>query len=360
MRLKRSCQRWRGAPSGGRVLMGRQSYRPRHSTARAAGSDARHDRAGRVGAASPPGDLRLLHDRRRPPPAVAGARARCPPSSSALALAFVLDPGVTALARRGVPRWAGVLVSYVGAVAVIWAVLAFVLPPITAQAREFMQQLPELGASVGDFERALIEWYEGLPLPAELREAIEEQLAASGEAIARFPGRPPRADHQCGRSRGDVPVRPGRRPGLALLRPQGSRELLAGGRLGDAPVVASGRRERARNARTGWRPMGPGPASARRIDLPGHRDRPHDPDHHRLQRIRPVHAGPGAHRRRAGVGPDHRPDHRRDPRHPHRPDDLAPCGRRGQRCSTSSSSSSRTTSWCRRSWATRSICTRRS
>ena len=100
-----------------------------------------------------------------------------------LALAFVLDPGVTALARWGVPRWAGVVISYAGAVAVIWAVLAFVLPPITAQAREFMQQLPELGAAIGDLERALIEWYEGLPLPADLREAIEEQLAASGEAI---------------------------------------------------------------------------------------------------------------------------------------------------------------------------------
>jgi predicted PurR-regulated permease PerM len=111
------------------------------------------------------------------------ARGALPAFFIGLALAFVLDPGVTALARWGVPRWAGVVISYAGAVAVIWAVLAFVLPPITAQAREFMQQLPELGAAIGDVERALVEWYEGLPLPADLREAIEEQLAASGEAI---------------------------------------------------------------------------------------------------------------------------------------------------------------------------------
>jgi predicted PurR-regulated permease PerM len=112
------------------------------------------------------------------------ARGALPAFFIGLALAFVLDPGVTALARRGVPRWAGVVISYIGAVAVIWAVLAFVLPPITAQAREFMQQLPQLGAAIADFERALVEWYEALPLPADLRDAIEAQLAASGQAIS--------------------------------------------------------------------------------------------------------------------------------------------------------------------------------
>ena len=170
---------------GGRVLMGRQSYRPRHSTARAAGTmhamtelvaSVRRHRQAIFACFMIVVVLLLLWQ----------ARGALPAFFIGLALAFVLDPGVTALARRGVPRWAGVLVSYVGAVAVIWAVLAFVLPPITAQAREFMQQLPELGASIGDLERALIEWYEGLPLPAELREALEEQLAASGEAIGDF------------------------------------------------------------------------------------------------------------------------------------------------------------------------------
>src|SRR5262245_44101660 len=63
-----------------------------------------------------------------------------------LALAFVLDPGVTALARRGVPRWAGVLISYVAAVAIIWGLLYFALPPISRQARELIDELPTLGA----------------------------------------------------------------------------------------------------------------------------------------------------------------------------------------------------------------------
>jgi predicted PurR-regulated permease PerM len=114
------------------------------------------------------------------------ARGALPAFFIGLALAFVLDPAVTALAHRGVPRWAGVLIAYAAAVAVVWALLSFALPPITAQAREFVQQLPELGAAMGDIERALVEWYEDLPLPPDIRAALEEQLAASGQAISDF------------------------------------------------------------------------------------------------------------------------------------------------------------------------------
>ena len=101
-----------------------------------------------------------------------------------VALAFVLDPIVTFLARQGAPRWAGVLVAYVGVVLAVWVVIAFAVPPIARQTTEFIAHLPELGASVGDIERALMEWYAGLPLPDELREAVDVQVAASGEAFA--------------------------------------------------------------------------------------------------------------------------------------------------------------------------------
>ena len=114
------------------------------------------------------------------------ARGALPAFFIGLALAFILDPGVTALARRGVPRWAGVLISYAGAVAVIWSLLYFALPPIAEQARELLQELPQLGAALGEVERAILDWYESLPLPADVRETLDEQLAASGEAIANF------------------------------------------------------------------------------------------------------------------------------------------------------------------------------
>jgi len=112
------------------------------------------------------------------------ARGALPAFFIGLALAFILDPAVTFLSRNGMPRWAAVVVMYVAAVAVVWALVAFALPPISRQTREFIEHAPELGAAVGDIERALAEWYEGLPLPAELREVIDEQLAASGEAVA--------------------------------------------------------------------------------------------------------------------------------------------------------------------------------
>ena len=112
------------------------------------------------------------------------ARSALPAFFIALALAFVLDPGVTALARRGVPRWGGVVILYATAVTVIWALLYFVVPPITRQANELVDQLPQLGAAVGDVERAIIEWYQSLPLPPDIRETIDAQIAASGDVIA--------------------------------------------------------------------------------------------------------------------------------------------------------------------------------
>lgn len=112
------------------------------------------------------------------------ARGALPAFFVGLALAFVLDPAVTFLARRGMPRWAAVIVMYVAVVAVIWALIAYALPPISRQGREFIEHLPELGSALADWERGLVDWYEELPLPGELRSMIDSQLAASGQAIA--------------------------------------------------------------------------------------------------------------------------------------------------------------------------------
>ena len=112
------------------------------------------------------------------------ARGALPAFFIGLALVFVLDPAVTQLARRGMPRWAGVIVMYVALVAVIYGLVAYVLPPISRQSREFMDQLPELGAALGDVEQGLERWYRGLPLPAELRAMVDAQLTSTGDAIA--------------------------------------------------------------------------------------------------------------------------------------------------------------------------------
>ena len=111
-------------------------------------------------------------------------RAALPAFLIGLALAFVLDPAVTLLARRGVPRWAGILIMYVAVIAIIWVIVAVALPPITEQAREFVDHLPELGATVRGFEQAIVDWYQGLPIPPDIRETIDAQIAASGQIIS--------------------------------------------------------------------------------------------------------------------------------------------------------------------------------
>jgi predicted PurR-regulated permease PerM len=112
------------------------------------------------------------------------ARGALPAFFIGLALAFILDPAVTFLSRQGVPRWAAIIVMYAAVVGIVWALVAFALPPISRQTREFIEHIPELGAAVSGIEQGLAEWYAGLPLPTELREMIDEQLAASGQVIA--------------------------------------------------------------------------------------------------------------------------------------------------------------------------------
>ena len=114
------------------------------------------------------------------------ARGALPAFFIGLALVFVLDPAVTLLSRQGVPRWAAVVIMYVAVVATIWALVAYALPPISRQSREFIEALPELGNALYEVELSLVAWYEGLPLPAEIRSMLDNQVMASGQAIADF------------------------------------------------------------------------------------------------------------------------------------------------------------------------------
>lgn len=109
-----------------------------------------------------------------------------------LALAFVLDPMVTFLERRGVPRWGGVLIAFALVVAVIWGLAAFAVAPLAEQSREFIARLPELGAAVGSLQHDLDAWYRSLPLSPDMRAAldaaIERAETAFGTAIRDFLG----------------------------------------------------------------------------------------------------------------------------------------------------------------------------
>ncbi|HEY8179950.1 MAG TPA: AI-2E family transporter, partial [Candidatus Limnocylindria bacterium] len=101
-----------------------------------------------------------------------------------VALALVLDPLVTFLQRRGVPRWGGVLIAYAAVVALVAAIVAYAIPPIAAQARDLITHLPQLSAAVSDWQKAFLAWYESLPLPDELRAALDESIRGAGSALS--------------------------------------------------------------------------------------------------------------------------------------------------------------------------------
>jgi predicted PurR-regulated permease PerM len=114
------------------------------------------------------------------------ARGALPAFLIGLALAFVLDPIVTILNRHGVPRWLGVLVSYAGLAAVVWVIIAFAIPPIAEQTREFTDHLPEYGAALGQVGQDIDAWYRGLALPEGLRQMIDDAILRGEEALIDF------------------------------------------------------------------------------------------------------------------------------------------------------------------------------
>ena len=114
------------------------------------------------------------------------ARGALPAFVIALALAFILDPVVSALQRLGAPRWLGVLGAYALVVAIVWVLLAFVAPPIGRQARELIERGPEFGAAIGAWEQELERWYASLSLPRELREMIDASIVRGREAFGEL------------------------------------------------------------------------------------------------------------------------------------------------------------------------------
>lgn len=120
------------------------------------------------------------------------AHGALPAFAIGLALAFVLDPMVTALERRGVPRWGGVLLAFATVAALVWGLAAFAIAPLAEQTRDFIARLPELGAAIGAVQDDLDEWYRSLPLSPDMRAAldaaIERAEAAFGTAVRDFLG----------------------------------------------------------------------------------------------------------------------------------------------------------------------------
>jgi predicted PurR-regulated permease PerM len=101
-----------------------------------------------------------------------------PPLVLAGAIVFLLNPIVTGLQRRGVPRAAGTGLSYLGFFALIVLVGFLVTPLITQQADELAEQWPELRADMEDWLDDVSErskegnWIIEIPNVDELQEQL--------------------------------------------------------------------------------------------------------------------------------------------------------------------------------------------
>jgi len=100
-----------------------------------------------------------------------------PPFVVGLLLVYLLDPGVTWLARRGVPRWLGVLIFYAIVVAIIVATVALLLQPLAHQLAAFIVALPGYGQKLQELAQQLNQLYEQLNLPPALRDLIDRAVA---------------------------------------------------------------------------------------------------------------------------------------------------------------------------------------
>ena len=111
------------------------------------------------------------------------ARSALPVFAIAIALAFLLDPPVTALHRRGVPRLAGILLVYVAVVAAVIGLGWLLLPPLFDQLKRFLEQLPTLAAQFVAWEQALVDWLTSLPLPEPIRDALDSIIESGQQAV---------------------------------------------------------------------------------------------------------------------------------------------------------------------------------
>ena len=111
------------------------------------------------------------------------ARGALPVFGIAIALAFLLDPPVTALNRRGVPRLLGILIVYVAVVVTVVVLGMLLIPPLFEQLQRFLEQLPELASQFVAWEEAIVEWLAGLPLPDPIRDALDSIIASGQEAV---------------------------------------------------------------------------------------------------------------------------------------------------------------------------------
>ena len=97
----------------------------------------------------------------------------------ALFIAAGLDPVVSWLIRRGVPRWAAVLVVLLGMLGVIGGFLAAAIPPLAAQTANLIAELPHYSHTLQDHNSQLGQ----LNMRYHIEQRLSHLLATRGSSL---------------------------------------------------------------------------------------------------------------------------------------------------------------------------------
>jgi predicted PurR-regulated permease PerM len=95
-----------------------------------------------------------------------------------LLFVYLLAPGVELLARRGVPRWLAILILYVVVAVVVIEAAAILVRPLITQLALFIADAPRYASAVRELLDALARAYQGLDLPAEIRQLVDNGLSS--------------------------------------------------------------------------------------------------------------------------------------------------------------------------------------
>jgi predicted PurR-regulated permease PerM len=90
-----------------------------------------------------------------------------------LVLAYLLLPIVNTLNRR-MPRWAAILVVYLGGISVIAGSIAFIIPPLVDQIQQLIESFPSVD-QLQEMGRTLLQEYRSV-VPAAIQRPVEEGL----------------------------------------------------------------------------------------------------------------------------------------------------------------------------------------
>lgn len=95
----------------------------------------------------------------------------------ALAIAYILNPAVCVLTRRGTPRIPSILMVYAALGSVIGLVAIFLAPTVLLELNNFAARIPDFTLRVQALAEDLRTRYDSVILPTTLRPVIDESIA---------------------------------------------------------------------------------------------------------------------------------------------------------------------------------------